>query len=248
MPSPNNVLTADSYIQDGLVFQLDGIDYGGIDGQWIDRKSGIIAILNNLVTRYNDKHFYFDRGGQALFNKGAALNRTSYTIDFVGTCNPSIASVFCPFPNLAANEISLASYVGNAAFGYGRRTLIKAFRGNIGILCTHFQDSRFVNKGIVVTPTTNFQTIAVSEQFGINAAYRDSYSGRIFTIRCYNRNLSDREILINQKIDNARFGLGLDIPDEVLPASRSLSLLEPFELPDESESEQEPTNDNSDER
>lgn len=248
MPSPNNVLTADSYVQDGLVFQLDGIEYGGVDGQWIDRKGSIIAILNNLVTRVDNKQFRFASGGQALFNKAATLNRTSYTIDFVGTCNPSISNVFCPFPNLAANEMSLASYVGNAAFGYGRRTSIKAFRGNIGIICAHFQNSHFVNKGIIVTPITIFQTLAVGEQFGINAAYRDSYSGHIFTIRCYNRDLSDREILINQKIDNARFQLGLNIPDEVLPATRSLSLSEPFELPDESMTEQDITNETSDER
>ena len=74
------------------------------------------------------------------------------------------------------------------------------------------------------------------------------FIGTIFAIRVYSRQLSDREILINQKIDNARFGLGLNIPDEVLPANRSLSILEPFEFPDESESEQELTSETSDER
>lgn len=73
-------------------------------------------------------------------------------------------------------------------------------------------------------------------------------NGSIYAIRIYNRQLSDREILINQKIDNARFGLGLDIPDEVLPANRSLSLSEPFEFPDESMTEQDITNETSDER
>lgn len=248
MPSPNNVLTADSYVQDGLVFQLDGIEYGGIDGQWIDRKNGIIAVLSNLVTRVNNKYFLFSAGGQALFDKSASVNRTAYTIDFVGTCNQSYANVFCPFPNSSINDIMLGSYTGGSVFGYGMKRNIKAFRGNIGLICAHFQNDHFINKGVIITPTTQFQTLAVRDKFGINAAYRESYSGRIFTIRCYNRDLSDREILINQQIDNARFELGLDIPDEVLPANRSLSLSEPYELPDESMTEQDFTNETSDER
>ena len=74
------------------------------------------------------------------------------------------------------------------------------------------------------------------------------FTGSIYAIRIYNHQLSDREILINQKIDNARFELGLNIPDEVQPATRSLSLSEPFELQDESMTEQDITNETSDER
>lgn len=35
-----DAINSDSYIQDGLVFQLDGIDYGGTEGHWIERKNG----------------------------------------------------------------------------------------------------------------------------------------------------------------------------------------------------------------
>ena len=30
--------SADAYVQDGLVFQLDGIDKGNVEGAWVDRK------------------------------------------------------------------------------------------------------------------------------------------------------------------------------------------------------------------
>ena len=32
--------SADAYVQDGLVFQLDGIDKGNVEGAWVDRKAG----------------------------------------------------------------------------------------------------------------------------------------------------------------------------------------------------------------
>ena len=34
------ILDADAYVQDGLVFQLDGIDKGNVEGAWVDRKAG----------------------------------------------------------------------------------------------------------------------------------------------------------------------------------------------------------------
>lgn len=248
MPSPNNELTADSYIQDGLVFQLDGIEYGGIDGQWIDRKDGIIAQLNHKVSHINNKYFKFEKEGQALFDKEASFSRNNYTIDFVGTVDSSYANLFCPFKNQDLNTICLGTYSQAPGYlGYGANN-ISSIPRNIGLILIHFQSGRFVNKGQIIRASASFVSLKARNAFGINSIYNSSYSGIIYTIRCYSRKLSDREILINQKIDNARFELGLNIPDEVQPASRSLSLLEPFELPDESESEQEPTNETSDER
>lgn len=247
MPSPNNVLTADSYIQDGLVFQLDGIEYGGIDGQWIDRKGGIAATFNSLVTRLGES-FRFANGAKALFPRNPAFDGNNYSMEFIGTINSSYANIFAPFKN---GGLRLYSYVlnpGYVGFNSGRSAMIAIINNDINVL--HARIGYFVNKGRFVNTTREFVPVAMTSECGINPSYNTNYSyqGRIYAIRCYSRQLSDREILINQKIDNARFGLGLNIPDEVLPASRSLSLLEPFTLPDDYESEQETTNETSDER
>lgn len=46
---------ADAYIQDGLVFQLDGIDKG--NDAWIDRKGQKEFVLHNVVTNSNNMEF-----------------------------------------------------------------------------------------------------------------------------------------------------------------------------------------------
>lgn len=246
MPSPNNVLTADSYIQDGLVFQLDGIDYGGIDGQWLDRKQAIVFVKSGNVV-YTGHSFIFDSTNRYICNSPVYIN-TDGSVQI----------------SLGGNRISadLFKQEGNRGFAVNTNAYLRSYltegrslttripmNGNLIIEANNLH--YIINGKQVVSIYLGYNKITTSNGASIGGTSwveAGKIAAEIYAIRIYSRQLSNREILINQKIDNARFGLGLDIPDEVLPASRSLSLLEPFELPDESESEQEPTNDNSDER
>lgn len=247
MPSPNNVLTADSYIQDGLVFQLDGIEYGGIDGQWIERKSGDVFQALTAVAR--EQNCFVFTGSEIM-----QADRQPYPF----TASYQLETVIAPIIGDRRTVFGLSSVRGlymNARNWYPTSSndvqyIFRDFAPRVTTIAN--QGSKWVSNGrsysgfFVGGLGMGFAKPAIGKYS--ESATTPSFRGKLFAIRVYSRQLSDREILINQKIDNARFGLGLDIPDEVLPASRSLSLLEPFELPDESESEKEPTNDNSDER
>lgn len=239
MPSPNNVLTADSYIQDGLVFQLDGIEYGGIDGQWIDRKQNIRFESSDGSNMFDNNHFQFDGNRYMLTRQSISLN--------------SVRVIQVAFNGLLGRN-NVLLYLDS------RCKIFTAYYGNLfalGNRCSYYRAGNNLLSVGGLNWIANARKIADVMSGNVNLpidfpqiAHAGTYyfQGSIYAIRCYSRLLSDREILINQKIDNARFGLGLDIPDDVLPASLSLSLLEPFELTDESESEPEPTNDNLDER
>jgi hypothetical protein len=48
---------ADAYVQDGLVFQLDGIEKGGVDGVWKDLVGNKDFILFNCITNPNNIEF-----------------------------------------------------------------------------------------------------------------------------------------------------------------------------------------------
>ena len=49
--------SADAYVQDGLVFQLDGIDKGNVEGAWVDRKAGRQFTLNNCIVNSDNIEF-----------------------------------------------------------------------------------------------------------------------------------------------------------------------------------------------
>lgn len=250
MPSPNNVLTADSYVQDGLVFQLDGIEYGGIDGRWIDRKQQVTfnTISSNVVR--HDTYFEFKGTSySSLISGSASFDKRTHCIDI--TINDQSVQ---PYPRIFAT--SSASNIGCAK--YGRRKIVFELGGAMQYQCPYdlvVAHANVLNQRVILQG--NITRKIGNDSFGLgtntslggsNVGNQSHFKGSIYAIRVYSRQLSDREILINQKIDNARFRLGLNIPDEVLPATRSLSLSEPFELPDESMTEQDFTNENSDER
>lgn len=244
MPSPNNVLTADSYIQDGLVFQLDGIEYGGIDGQWIDRKAHCSFDLRTYIQRNINSYQFNGPLGAPLLYGGLKGDGINYSAEIVIEHSANISCY------LISGSVDFPFHFGlSAANGgrmwFGNQATVPYYLYSFGLNCVHFGSNCLIN--------------GVSQRFDRNGAWEQSdqltlaaknktnnsyvfKNGSIYAIRIYNRQLTDREILINQNIDNARFQLGLDIPDEVLPATRSLSLFEPFALPDESMTEHEPTN------
>lgn len=246
MPSPNNVLTADSYIQDGLVFQLDGIDYGGIEGQWIDRQQRKVFNAVPISNLHNINKFVFDGAHSFKCTTDTSVPVNS-SIEICANIEKTdwMQLLVAPVGMNVYQNLQKYLVFGNTSSnrkGYLRKT---------NLITTYLNLSKIIENGI----QSSVVTIGGTSQGWVGTTltiggYYNAYRlvGSIYAIRIYSRQLSDREILINQKIDNARFGLGLNIPDEVLPASRSLSLLEPFEFPDESESEQELTNETSDER
>lgn len=252
MPSPNNVLTADSYVQDGLVFQLDGIEYGGIDGRWIDRKNNCVydismcdkdkmsVIFNRHFAPLIENHYNFSANNCTVETIYDSKNLNDYQ-HILACSTRSYVSSFITYNNIFGRNVNAAArYQNKSPFSLNSKNILYA-----GIQKgVHNGYSCEINVGV------SFNT---SSKSGLGAIHNGSYYqylfiGSIYAIRIYSRQLSDREILINQKIDNARFGLGLNIPDEVIPATRSLSLSEPYELPDESMTEQDITNETSDER
>lgn len=248
MPSPNTVLTADSYVQDGLVFQLDGIDYGGIDGQWVDR---IGRLVFKGDARHVQTYFHFSgvRNDCFLCESSRIPEGVDYSVELLARCPNATSNSF----TLAGSNVSYAWRV--SVDGTWQRNkpskvcpaktqLVPRYMDGSKCLCAGFS---YMNTSTNSGNWNNLKPNVGMQYYSAHESYMH-FNGSIYAIRVYSRQLSDREILINQKIDNARFELGLDIPNEVLPANRSLSLSEPFELPDESMTEQDITNENSDER
>lgn len=76
--------SADAYVQDGLVFQLDGIDKGNVEGAWVDRKAGRQFTLNNCIVNSDNIEFN-GTDSEAIDNDNYTLPTVpkNYTIEFV---------------------------------------------------------------------------------------------------------------------------------------------------------------------
>lgn len=206
-----------SYIQDGLVFQLDGINKGATDGTWVDLKSNRVFTANNSTyIQSDDDGFTFIDGSNAYIAmtcSSALTGSTTWTME--AACSPaawntSSARALFTSSNrgcgLALNGIF--HWSSGAGKGWSNNILSSQLKK---VTLSMNADMGILN-GEQLTTTRNGEQMTTSG-FAVGSCQNKSYNfvGTIHSIRMYNRSLTLEERLHNQKVDNIRFNLGLSI-------------------------------------
>lgn len=211
------------YIQDGLVFWLDGINKGSITDAW-----------ENLV----GNHSYYPFENKVTIETNAVVTNGQ---DILFPSASQGISGLSGTIEVCAQYISDSNGGGYGLIinGYGNNSLMLARRQNAGLtfmvgstgnthlfsnadFFTPFTASLSANTGILngngstgVSADSWAYPYAVGETIGgrQNDLTTKNYMPivRIFSIRMYNRQLTQAEMLSNQRIDNQRFNLGLNI-------------------------------------
>jgi len=202
----------DQYIQDGLVFHLDGIDKGPTEGAWTD------LIAERVLTN----------GGAAVFESDGVRFTAASGSFLTGTALPNAwTSAHCTIEVcLDGNDSGLVFKSGRAG-GVALRMLAASVDSWIASSASSRED---FNRDTTLTATTFSLTADQCMQGGhvlehgtaryLNNGYvtcnigarrtsstkTDSYwAGKIFSIRIYDRQLSYKEMLHNQAVDHRRF-------------------------------------------
>lgn len=202
------------YIKDGLIFCLDGIDKGSDPSAWIEQVHGYS--FTGTATREDDC-YSFD-GSQYLNNPNfIGANANDFTIEYcieVGT----LAGVIVASNNWREEDKDVFVEFDSGGQLFNFTICNYAYVA----LANQKQTCAFTNtQGII-----NGNTVASGRIGGINwdngkgtnigarcqgNGYSKYFTGKIYAIRVYNRQLSASEMLYNQTIDNKRFNLGLNI-------------------------------------
>lgn len=209
---------ADSYIQNGLVFQLDGIDKGSNTGYWTDRKGGITFPISGAASSGAD-HVSFDGSG---YITGSATISPSFTYDSL------TIEVACTYDrHTTGNRVVIICNVApNFAFGFANAH--KDIRCSSGVnMPTWSLTDLSAMKVYSITSDHALANINVSLTKGSNGSFNNSsgnieiggrsynntsmYLGDVYAIRIYDRQLTLAEMAFNQAIDNERFNLGITV-------------------------------------
>jgi hypothetical protein len=202
------------YITDGLVFWLDGLDKGASNGTWVEKIHGTVFSGNATSV---DKGFDF-RNSQRM--SGSWVN---------GTGNNFTVEV-CYYTATTGKHF---------VWGVGTQgTKTPLYYDNAGAITT-IQDLNTFKRPTTIVPNKTvsinqdrgiYNGISISKNNGIDywlatpnattayigkghsgGASTFPLTGTVYAIRVYNRKLSANEMLNNQRIDNKRFNLGLNI-------------------------------------
>ena len=196
-----------SYVQDGLIFQLDGIAKGNSadTSTWVDLKGGLVFTQEGIVESLADG-WHFD--GSCHFTCPTLLSgNVDYTVEMC-------ASNTIKWHNGTWNEGHPYFYpTGKDNIYFLQRCSGIKFSNLSNILKNPFTASfnlsnGYINK-IASTGFSNADSFSDPQRIDIGY-YRGAHStGTMYAIRIYNRRLTSEEQLNNQDIDIARFNISI---------------------------------------
>ena len=194
-----------SYVTDGLVLWLDGIEKGGTNS-WIDKING--TSFGNHGATFNTDHVYFDGTDDYLDGTFTAPKNSAGTIEVCfereGT-GTRIAFMAQTTNSLAFGCIDTVLNWSNGTNRTTWQTL--PTKGTVGV-----NVNRAIANGVAMTTRGNTYLSGRGTVTLIGKRSSGNFfMGKIYSIRIYNRALTENEILANQRVDNARFNLGLTI-------------------------------------
>lgn len=218
-PAPTPI--ACPYITDGLIFWLDGIERGGVSGQWKDLIGGKIFTLTGCTEETNGVTFAGTTSSYGVYDgyiSGDWANETIEIAKNVSRCR---------------NMVILNQPIINGAVGKG---LVYASSGNSWTRVDGQSEKGYITDGYLkklsiaggnnqtsgvtfVIDTTAKTARASSDTWGGNNSGKTylgirytsglarPFSGTLYSIRLYNRVLTADEMIANQNVDVSRFGL-----------------------------------------
>ena len=214
--------SADAYVQDGLVFQLDGIDKGNVEGAWVDRKAGRQFTLNNCIVNSdniefngtdseaidNDNYTFptvpenytievvlYYGGGSGILTENSTT--TSYGSPMMVTLY-STSTYFTIGRNLYAVEaLPENKYMCLQAQSMGQKVQVNC---NGDVLATRQGTDSIIKNDFFAygRPSVGCVWISSSDRAG-------QLLGKVYSIRLYNRLLTDEERYNNMVVDYMRF-------------------------------------------
>ena len=207
-----------TYVKNGLVLWLDGINKGSTADTWTDLISGHQYVANNGVIFGNSYVELDGSKSQFLSNSTfASPNATDGTIEIVLSDFTQGTNQVVYMPRY---DYDSGDTVGGIAFGlYGssyaiwsasRGTNMVAVQNGFSVISINLLNA-IKDGNIANTGNTNNWSNATEYSYIGRRSGGTYFTGKIHAIRIYNRRLSVNEMTRNQKIDNKRFNLGLSI-------------------------------------
>ena len=199
--------SADAYVQDGLVFQLDGIDKGNVEGAWVDRKAGRQFTLNNCIVNSDNIEFN-GTDSEAVHNQLLDLGTTT-TLEVVFIKEKTSATIIS-----SGGKVQLIALHTTSGYNYrffsGNQITGQPFPDPTAIHTLSIPTSGRPILDQIAQPKTykDFDSESESDTTHTYVGGGPSYlKGKIYSIRIYNRNLTQAEMLKNQMIDIERFNI-----------------------------------------
>lgn len=202
------------YIADGLVFHLDGIARGGETGKW---KSLVGDSVFTLPTSFTEEI------NAVVTPGGTGSQNSAYpSVDTDVRSNIGTIEVCCEVLQtgsgciISANRGYLCFIVAGTGYTFDADSSVYN-QWNVTketLFTASASMTRFAYNGVITGTAAKNGWGGASERIG-NMGVSYGMKARIYSIRKYNRILTEYEMKYNQWVDDQRFNLGLGLVEPI---------------------------------
>lgn len=206
------------YVATGITNHFDGINKGNNANAWTDLLTDIYFPLNEYCTSEENAVYL---NGQGSTMASDVIDTTSTTKTFEICCNninKAVGAIYNSgkFRQLSCLINTASQYALYPAGGWGSQNYYSATVTDVLLLSITFPNSGLTK---IINGIKNTSTAGYGASYPISDT-NPTIGGlpsdkliecRIYSIRVYNRALEEDEMLHNQRVDNERFNMGLDI-------------------------------------
>ena len=215
--------SADAYVQKGLVFQLDGIDKGNVEGAWVDRKAGRQFTLNNCIVNSNNIEFN-GRNSEAIDNDHDTFPEVpeDYTIEVVLYYDGGTILTQDSSSSSTGSPMMVALWSTIDFLTVGRRVCAVEALPEKKYICLQawvhgsWEDVQVNCNGDVLASRQGTSSTIGNNEYAYGKASigcvwtgydkkAGHLLGKVYSIRLYNRLLSQKERYNNMVVDYMRF-------------------------------------------
>lgn len=199
-----------NYVQDGLVLHLDGINKGATSGRWTSLVGNAYCVLTTHSTSESNS-ILMDGAGYLTVTNPVTTGYSSGTIEVCAVNGNTNTTAF-----YYGTSGRLSFMLSGAGYCFGVTSSNNQWSTDkVAKFTASANSSRLMVNGVVggTLSSNNFADASATTIGGRAGTGGSRYyvDGRIHSIRIYNRQLTEAEMLQNQKVDDARFGLNLNI-------------------------------------
>lgn len=201
------------YIKKGKIFHLDGIDKGETANAWTDLVGGLVFNnVGSVSATSTENAWYFPGNNDVNMMYGGHLSaNNNYTIEACFNNENSSACLFISNTNTANFPLFY--------FDTRYKLLFLQLNKTYDIIpsvnqahCVSVNLDIGVHNGVQAAESSSTYWASDGNSYvGRRSRTNAFYKGYIYSIRIYDRRLTESEIINNQRVDNERFNLGLNI-------------------------------------